>query len=143
MKRVIITLIISIAASCLLQAEEEFFNISGRVNFEGSGDVYIAIVDEDGFDNAEEENIAHLIIKADEGDESLPYMFTNLSAGEYAIKCFLDEDGNGKLDKNIFGAPTEPYGFFRDIRFKMRAPKWEELKFKLEESITNANLFLE
>ena len=31
--------------------------------------------------------------------------------GEYAITLYHDENGNEKLDKNVFGIPKERYGF--------------------------------
>ncbi len=37
--------------------------------------------------------------------------FKNLPENDYAIAVFHDENGNGKLDKNFFGIPKEPYGF--------------------------------
>jgi len=37
--------------------------------------------------------------------------FTNLPENNYAIAVYQDENGNGKLDKNFFGIPKEPYGF--------------------------------
>jgi uncharacterized protein (DUF2141 family) len=38
-------------------------------------------------------------------------VFSNLEPGRYAAIAFHDENGNGKLDKNFLGVPTEPYGF--------------------------------
>ncbi|MFT5999466.1 MAG: hypothetical protein ACI81P_001924 [Neolewinella sp.] len=45
-------------------------------------------------------------------------------AGTYVLAAFHDVNGNGKLDRNLFGIPTEPYGFSRPP-----ASKWEEPKF--------------
>ncbi len=52
----------------------------------------------------------------------------NLAEGNYAISCFHDVNSNGTLDKNIFGIPTEPYGFSQGARPKLRAPNWDEVK---------------
>ena len=38
-------------------------------------------------------------------------VFTNLRPGRYAVVALHDENGNGYLDKNFVGFPTEPYGF--------------------------------
>ncbi|MET0334190.1 MAG: DUF2141 domain-containing protein [Rhizobacter sp.] len=38
-------------------------------------------------------------------------VFTNLAPGRYAVSMFHDENGNGQLDKNVLGMPTERYGF--------------------------------
>lgn len=53
-----------------------------------------------------------------------------LPAGSYAFAVFLDENDNMELDKNLFGVPTEPYGFSQTPASKWRLPKWEEVKFE-------------
>lgn len=35
-------------------------------------------------------------------------VFSNVQPGRYAAIAFHDENGNGKLDKNFLGVPTEP-----------------------------------
>ena len=57
---------------------------------------------------------------------------SDLQPGIYAISCFHDLNNNGKLDTNLFGIPTEPYGFSNNARPKFRAPKWAEAKFELK-----------
>lgn len=37
--------------------------------------------------------------------------FSDLTDGEYAVKVMHDENDNGSLDTNLFGVPTEGYGF--------------------------------
>ncbi|MBK6541236.1 MAG: DUF2141 domain-containing protein [Flavobacteriales bacterium] len=37
--------------------------------------------------------------------------FENLAPGKYALKAFLDQNGNGKLDLSPKGFPQEPFGF--------------------------------
>jgi uncharacterized protein (DUF2141 family) len=34
-----------------------------------------------------------------------------LAPGRYAVAVYVDRNGNGKLDRGLFGKPTEPYGF--------------------------------
>ncbi len=55
-----------------------------------------------------------------------------LAPGVYALSCFHDLNGNGKLDTNLFGVPTEPYGFSNNARPKFRAPNWAEAKFEVK-----------
>ncbi len=54
-----------------------------------------------------------------------------LGPGTYAISCFHDVNGNGELDTNFLGIPSEPYGASNNARPKFRAPNWEETKFTL------------
>jgi uncharacterized protein (DUF2141 family) len=43
-------------------------------------------------------------------------VFSNLEPGRYAAVAFHDENGNGKLDKNVLGVPAEPYGFSNNVQ---------------------------
>lgn len=54
-----------------------------------------------------------------------------LPEGEYAVSVYQDVNGNGKMDKNLFGAPSEPYGFSRNYKPAFRAPKFDEVKINL------------
>jgi len=53
----------------------------------------------------------------------------NVNFGTYAMAIFHDENNNGKLDKNLFGIPKEPYAFATWPKSKWRAPFYEELIF--------------
>jgi uncharacterized protein (DUF2141 family) len=53
--------------------------------------------------------------------------------GEYAVAVFVDGNGNGKLDKNIFGFPKEQFGFSNDFKPRMAAPKFEQCSFLFSE----------
>ncbi len=57
----------------------------------------------------------------------------NLPLGDCALAVFQDLNGNGKMDTNFLGIPTEPYGFSKNVRPKYRAARWEECKFLLTE----------
>jgi uncharacterized protein (DUF2141 family) len=69
--------------------------------------------------------------------------FEGLPKGEYAVSMAHDVNGNGKLDLNVFGIPSEPYGFSNNIRPKYRAAKWGEAKFNLGEKGSNLEIKLE
>ena len=43
-------------------------------------------------------------------------VFADLPAGDYAVAAIHDANGNGELDANAFGMPTEAYGFSNDAR---------------------------
>jgi len=63
--------------------------------------------------------------------DALQLVFTDLAPGEYALRLMHDENGNGKLDKNVVGMPTEGYGFSNNPRV-MRPARFDEAKFKLD-----------
>jgi uncharacterized protein (DUF2141 family) len=55
----------------------------------------------------------------------------DLPAGEYAFAVFHDVNSNGKLDKNVFGIPTEDYAFSNNALGKMGPPTFEQARFTL------------
>lgn len=63
-------------------------------------------------------------------------VFRNLPAGRYALSVFHDENGNGKLDSNVVGVPTERYGFSRDARGRMAAPAFDDAAVELSADTT-------
>jgi uncharacterized protein (DUF2141 family) len=54
---------------------------------------------------------------------------TGLKPGRYAVQVFYDQDGNGKLDRALFGIPKEGVGFSNDAKIRLGPPKWEEAVF--------------
>jgi uncharacterized protein (DUF2141 family) len=56
----------------------------------------------------------------------------DLPAGDYALKAYLDTNGNGQLDKGRLGVPTEPYGFSNDARGRLGPPSWDKTRFTLD-----------
>ena len=54
------------------------------------------------------------------------FVMTDVPPGRYAIAATHDENGNGKLDTNLVGLPTEPYGFSRDARGVLSQPAFDD-----------------
>ena len=51
---------------------------------------------------------------------------TGLKPGKYAIILFHDENQDGRLDKNIFGVPTEGFGFSNNVLGFLSPPDFED-----------------
>jgi uncharacterized protein (DUF2141 family) len=49
--------------------------------------------------------------------------------GDYAVAVSHDLNGNGKLDKNLFGYPKEPFGFSNNYKPKLSSPNFSDCKF--------------
>lgn len=64
--------------------------------------------------------------------KSHTYQFKKLPMGNYALAIYHDENKNGKLDKNVFGAPTEAYGFSNNARETFSAPSFSAAKIVLD-----------
>lgn len=58
--------------------------------------------------------------------------FEGLAAGDYAISFFHDEDDDGAFDTNLFGIPTEGYGFSKNARASLSAPPFEAARFSFD-----------
>jgi uncharacterized protein (DUF2141 family) len=54
--------------------------------------------------------------------------YDSLPSGDYAISIFQDENGNGQLDTNAFGAPTEGYGASQNVIPGASAPTFDANK---------------
>lgn len=55
--------------------------------------------------------------------------FEHVTPGRYAIAVTHDEDGDGELDRGLFGIPTEGYAFSNDAAPNMGPPSFERAAF--------------
>lgn len=69
--------------------------------------------------------------------KEISFTFKYIPPGRYAIAVFLDENDNYKLDRNIFGIPTEKYGFSNNILPRLRAATFEESAFEIKNTETS------
>jgi uncharacterized protein (DUF2141 family) len=63
--------------------------------------------------------------------ETASVTLTGLKPGRYAVKAFHDVDGDGKMNLNPFGAPTEPFAFSNNAVVAMGPPKWSAAAFEV------------
>jgi uncharacterized protein (DUF2141 family) len=55
-----------------------------------------------------------------------------LEPGIWAIAAYHDENGNGELDTNVVGIPTEGLGVSNDAKGSFGPPKFEGARFELD-----------
>ncbi|MCW5922981.1 MAG: DUF2141 domain-containing protein [Saprospiraceae bacterium] len=103
-----------------------FTNIS-----EAKGSLYIGVYDSESSFLQEKKVVFKKVLPVRKKG-SIELKIPDLAPGFYAVSCFHDLNDNGKLDKNLVGIPSEPYGFSNNARPKFRAPKWEEAKFEIK-----------
>lgn len=94
------------------------------------GSMYIAV-----FDNKESfpdfgKQLVEKVLPVD--SKTLSYTFKDLPNSDYAVAIFHDKNNNGKLDKNAFGIPLEPYGFSQNARARFSAPPFNDAKIVLD-----------
>ena len=72
----------------------------------------------------------------------LRFRFPDLKPGDYAVAMYLDRNGNGKLDTNLVGMPTEPYAFSREPKGRFAPPSWDDVKITVPETGSNLTIRL-
>lgn len=53
----------------------------------------------------------------------------HLPPGKYAVQAYLDENDNGKVDRNRLGIPKEAVGFSRDPNLLLGPPRFKSVAF--------------
>lgn len=97
---------------------------------DAKGNLYVAVYDqESAFLKTDRLRCKKIVPVQQTG--TLKINLGNLPPGRYALSCFHDLNGNGRLDTNWLGIPSEPYGFSNNARPQFRAPKWGEAAFDL------------
>ncbi|MGA9722082.1 MAG: DUF2141 domain-containing protein [Candidatus Binatus sp.] len=56
-------------------------------------------------------------------------IFGGVAPGNYAVSVFLDENDNGKLDRNFMGMPKEGVGASNDAAGYFGPPKFDDARF--------------
>lgn len=62
---------------------------------------------------------------------SVTVEFGALPAGDYAIRMYHDVNGDGELDMNLMGIPSEPFGFSNNARGRFGPASWDDAVFTL------------
>lgn len=58
--------------------------------------------------------------------------FEDLPLADYAVSMYHDENDDGELNRRLFGIPREGYGVSNNVVHAMRAPTFEEARFRLD-----------
>jgi uncharacterized protein (DUF2141 family) len=102
----------------------------GLYDSKATFDRAIELSDKDGFLN-DPQRVAGVALRGSAAARG-GVVFQNLDPGRYAVIVLHDEDGNGKLDKNFWGVPTEPYGFSNDAQGFLGPPAFKDAAVALD-----------
>jgi uncharacterized protein (DUF2141 family) len=92
------------------------------------GEILIALFNKaDGFPENADNAFQTAKMKAKKG--TLSISLPNIADGRYALAIFHDENGDGKMNKNILGIPKEGYGVSNNVKNLMSAPTFKEAAF--------------
>lgn len=112
-----------------------------QVDIEKGGKVNIGIYDEKGFPVIGK-GVKEVALEVKE--TTVVYVFEKIPAGKYAIAVFQDVNSDGKLNKNLVGAPKEPYGFSKNLYGMFGPPSFADVSFDVvEDQITSLAINLE
>lgn len=101
---------------------------------DGGGSIMIQVLDSEAAFRDEAPAIANLILPATAS--SISFATSALPAGAYAIRVMHDRNGNARLDSNVVGMPTEPWGFSNNASGNFGPPGWHDARFELDEAHT-------
>ena len=127
----------------LARMETPGFSISGKIIFHHkAANLLIEVVNEAEFNKKKDSVYQQKIEIGTAEKKEVSFRFDGIPKGIYAIQCFQDVNGNSKLDRDMIGRPTEPWGMYRHFRppFPPREPKFEEIAFELNKDITDIQL---
>lgn len=135
-KLCVITNILILITSFIIFGNNSTYTIEGEVSFKGKGSIYILLVNEETFKKRDAvlQKIERKLSVEELSKGKFEFSFENIPKGEYGIKCFIDENGNKKLDKSVFG-PTEPWGMSWKDKKPFGPPKFSQMSFKLDHDI--------
>ncbi len=88
------------------------------------GFMMIALHDEKGWSGAP---VARLRVAVTGGEVTA--VLAAPAPGRYGVKLFHDVNGDGKMETNIVGFPTEPFGFSNDAPIRLGPPAFADAGF--------------
>lgn len=103
------------------------------------GDLHLAVYDSDQSFELRQEVLS--VVRPASGG-ALSFEVELPARGNYVLAAFHDLNGNGKLDTNLFGAPTEPYGFGKQAPSKWREPLFAEIATPITGGATDLQIAL-
>jgi len=128
MKKILLSIIVLVFVTPIFaQTGTIVVNVSGIKN--NKGVVQIGLYNSEASFPTYNKNFKGVPLKANKAGVS--YTFKNIPAGTYAVAVWHDENKDKKMNKNMFGAPKESYGFSKNIYGSFGPPNFKDVSFKL------------
>ncbi len=118
--------------------------VAGTISgIEEDGRLFIAIFDERGWEAAPdfEEGFVEGRSYRVESGSSVEFRIEGVPSGTYAVRAFLDSNGNRELDMGMFG-PKEPWGVYRASGRITGPPRFRSLAFEVSSDVKDADFEL-
>ena len=94
----------------------------------------------EGFPSKSDRAVASQCIRSNEASRGAT--FENLNPGSYAIAVFHDANADGKLNTGFLGIPKEGFGFSRNPRIGIGAPRFADAALRLTSQNTQVQIQL-
>ncbi|MEO0462191.1 MAG: DUF2141 domain-containing protein [Pseudomonadota bacterium] len=104
-----------------------------------TGQLLIAIFDSAESYGGEGDPVASVAVPVDADMESLEVELPK--SGTYGFRMFHDIDGDGAMDTNPLGMPTEPFAFSNNARASMGPAPFSAVQFDVDGSATQSVRF--
>lgn len=92
-----------------------------------TGEIRLGIYDAAGYDSGKAVTGADVAVTA----ATVSVTVEGLAPGEYGIKLFHDVNGDGEMNSNPFGMPTEPFAFSNNAKGRFGPAKWDDARFEV------------
>ena len=122
----------SLLVTQLIAAETLTVVIQGIEKDQGT--IMVQIMAGENEFKGEDPSIASVMQRAKIGE--MQFSTSNLPAGDYAIRVMHDVDGNGELNANFVGMPTEPWAMSNNAKGNFGPPKWKDVSFAVQGETT-------
>lgn len=76
-----------------------------------------------------ESSAAARVLRASISKDQVSIVFSGLKRGRYALAAHHDENGNGRMDYNLIGIPTEGFAFSNDAKAMFGPPSFADAAF--------------
>ena len=90
------------------------------------GQIMVALFGSEANYGGEGQPVRYAMVDAAGGQKSAT--FDGLPDGDYAVRAFHDLNGDGKMNTNPFGMPTEPYAFSNNAVGNMGPASWDRAR---------------
>ena len=146
MLRKLVPLFVGLAFLFSVALAEENYTLSGEVTFRKDGDIYICLLNMEGwrdFQNPRNElsQLKCQVIKMNadlKEAKKVSFKFDNVPKGTYCIVALQDVNNNGKADHENY-VISEPWGSYRNLEPGV-SWSWDNVKFDLEKDITDIKI---
>lgn len=106
-------------------------NLTLTVSNIESTDGVLQIFIHQGPDGFPREKMYRVVIHPDVQKEKTTLIIPNIPYGSTAVSVLHDENKSGKMDFNWAHMPAEKFGFYRNYKVTLSAPKYEDVAFDI------------